>query len=149
MFHNIEHYSEFRVACNFIAAPRPVKDESAADWKETGTMSDDGSRRVRVAAESDLSDESGLAVTVGDKTIAIFRVDGRCYAIDNVCPHRGGPLAEGDVEGHIVHCPWHGWTWDVRTGLNPRQPASKVACFPVTVEDGSVFIDVDPDPATG
>ncbi len=112
-------------------------------------MSDEGTRRVRVAAESDLFDGAGLAVKAGDKAIALFRVEGRFYAIDNACPHRGGPLAEGDVEGHIVHCPWHGWTWDVRTGLNPRQPASKVNCFAVSVEDGSVFVDIGEVPATG
>lgn len=112
-------------------------------------MSDKGTRRVRVAAESDLSDGAGLAVKAGDKAIALFRVEGRCYAIDNACPHRGGPLAEGDVEGHTVHCPWHGWTWDVRTGLNPRQPARKVNCFAVSVEDGSVFVDIGEEPATG
>lgn len=112
-------------------------------------MSSERNRRVKVAAESDLSDAAGLAVSAGGRTIALFRVEARCYAIDNVCPHRGGPLADGDVEGHIVHCPWHGWTWDVRTGLNPRQPASKVACFPVTIEDGWVFVDIEEDAATG
>ncbi len=112
-------------------------------------MAEPDKRRVWVAEESDLPAESGLAVTAGGRTIALFKVEGRCYAIDNACPHRGGPLAEGDLEGHVVHCPWHGWTWDVRTGTNPRQPASKVACFPVTVEDGSVFIDMESDPVTG
>jgi nitrite reductase (NADH) small subunit len=112
-------------------------------------MSEEGNRRVRVAAESELSDDTGLAVKAGDTTIALFRVEGRCYAIANECPHRGGPLAEGDLEGHIVHCPWHGWTWDVRTGLNPRQPAGKVACFPVTVENGSVFVDMGSDTTIG
>ena len=112
-------------------------------------MSEEGIRHVRVAAESELSDDAGLAVKAGDTTIALFRVEGRCYAIANECPHRGGPLAEGDLEGHIVHCPWHGWTWDVRTGLNPRQPDGKVACFPVTIENGSVFVDMGPESTTG
>jgi nitrite reductase (NADH) small subunit len=106
-------------------------------------------RRFKVASEADLSDDAGLAVKAGDTTLALFRVEGRCYAIENACPHRGGPLAEGDLEGHLVHCPWHGWTWDVRTGLNPRQPTGKVACFPVTVEDGSVMVDIEEDTATG
>lgn len=112
-------------------------------------MSDTHKPRVRIAAESDVPGDTGLAVQVGDTAVALFRVEGRCYAIANACPHKGGPLAEGDLEGHVVHCPWHGWTWDVRTGTNPRQPAIRVACFPVTVEDGNVFVDIDPDPATG
>ncbi|MSP95821.1 MAG: non-heme iron oxygenase ferredoxin subunit [Betaproteobacteria bacterium] len=126
----MQHYSEFHDECNFTL------------------VSDTNRRRVRAAAESEIPDDSGLAVKVGDTAIALFRVAGRCYAISNVCPHRGGPLAEGDLEGHVVHCPWHGWAWDVRTGANVRQPASKVACFAVSIEDGSVFVDIGPNPAT-
>ena len=111
-------------------------------------MADPDKRRIRAAAESDLRDDAGLAVMAGGTAVALFRVEGRCYAIANACPHKGGPLAEGDLEGHVVHCPWHGWMWDVRTGTNVRQPASKVACFPVTIEEGSVFVDMGPDPAT-
>jgi nitrite reductase (NADH) small subunit len=103
-----------------------------------------GKQRFKVAGEGDIPEDTGLLVDAGGHAIALFRVEGRCYAIDNACPHRGGPLAEGDLEGHVVHCPWHGWAWDVRTGTNPRQAAIKVACFPVSVEGGSVFIEVDP-----
>ena len=106
-------------------------------------MADTNKRRVRVADESAIPEDTGLAVKVEDTTIALFRVEGRCYAIANACPHKGGPLAEGDLEGPIVHCPWHGWMWDVRTGTNPRQPGSTVACFPVEVADGGVFIELE------
>ena len=112
-------------------------------------MTGTNKHRVRVAAEAELSDDTGLAVKAGETTIALFRVEGRCYAIANACPHKGGPLAEGDLEGHVVHCPWHGWTWDVRTGENVRQPDTKVACFPVTIEDGSVFVDIGVPSLTG
>jgi nitrite reductase/ring-hydroxylating ferredoxin subunit len=105
-------------------------------------------QRIRAAAESDVAEGAGMVVKAGETAIALFKIEGRCYAISNACPHRGGPLAEGDVEGHVVHCPWHGWSWDVRTGTNVRQPSSKVACFPVTIEDGSVFVDMDPVPGT-
>jgi nitrite reductase (NADH) small subunit len=111
-------------------------------------MSEPDKRRVRVAGESELRDDTGVAALAGHTPIALFRVEGRCYAIANACPHRGGPLAEGDLEGHVVHCPWHGWSWDVRTGTNARQPLSKVACFPVTVEDGSVFVDIEAESST-
>jgi nitrite reductase (NADH) small subunit len=108
-------------------------------------MTETNNQRVRVAAESEIPEDTGLLVNAGGAPIALFRVEGRCYAIDNACPHRGGPLAEGDLEGPIVHCPWHGWTWDVRTGENKRQPGMKVACYPISVEDGSVFVHLDPD----
>ena len=100
-------------------------------------------RRIRVAAESELRDDAGLHVVAEGQSLALFRVDGRCYAIANACPHMGGPLCEGPLKDHVVTCPWHGWKWDVRTGENVRNPRlRKVACFPVTVEDGEVFIDL-------
>lgn len=103
----------------------------------------DDMRRFEAADESELSDAAGLAVKAGDTTIALFRVEGRCYAIANACPHRGGPLAEGDLEGHVVHCPWHGWSWDIRTGAHMRQPAVTVACYPVSVEHGKVYVELE------
>ena len=69
---------------------------------------------------------------------------GQVYALDNACAHRGGPLGEGDLEGSVVMCPWHAWRWDVTTGANVNNPAVKVACFPVTVTGGEVFVEVTP-----
>ena len=69
-------------------------------------------------------------------------MDGTFYVLDNTCLHRGGPLGEGELEGPIVTCPWHGWRWDVTTGANTNNPAVKVACFPVKVEGTSVFVEV-------
>jgi nitrite reductase/ring-hydroxylating ferredoxin subunit len=81
-------------------------------------------------------------VEIEGRTLALFNVEGRFYAIDNTCPHRGGPLGEGDLEGHIVLCPWHAWRWDVTTGHNANNPAVKVACYPVSVDGEDVFIEI-------
>ncbi len=54
----------------------------------------------------------------------------------------GEALGEGDLEGRIVLCPWHAWRWDVTTGANANNPAVKMACFPVIVEDGAVFVEL-------
>ncbi len=106
-------------------------------------MTDIQRQRIRVATGDDVREGTGLVVRAADQVYALFRVDGRCYATANACPHRGGPLGEGMLEGHVVTCPWHGWTWDVRDGTNLRQPAlRKLACFPVVEEQGSVFIEV-------
>ena len=96
--------------------------------------------KTKVAQAADLSDGQAKVVDVAGRSIAVFNVRGRFYAIDNLCPHRGGPLGEGDVEGNIVVCPWHGWRWDVTTGANANNPAVKVGCYPVTVEQGAVFV---------
>ena len=98
--------------------------------------------RVRVAASGDVQPGEGRVVEAEGRTIALFNVDGRYYAIDNACPHRGGPLGEGDVEGAVVACPWHAWRWDVTTGANTNNPAVKVACYPVTEEGGGVFVQL-------
>lgn len=52
----------------------------------------------------------------GDRIVALFNVDGELHALDGVCPHQGGPLGKGNLQGHVVTCPWHGWQFDVRNG---------------------------------
>ena len=99
--------------------------------------------RVKVAMASEIAPGQGQVVDAAGRTLALFNVDGRFYAVDNACAHRGGPLGEGDLEGTIVRCPWHAWRWDVTTGANVNNPAVRVACFRVTVEDGAVLVDLD------
>src|SRR3989442_5700594 len=99
-------------------------------------------RRVRLAAVGDVPAGEGRVIEAQGKVLALFNVDGTYYAIDNTCAHRGGPLGEGDLEGRIVVCPWHAWRWDVTTGANANNPAVKVACFPVAVEDGAIFVEL-------
>ena len=98
--------------------------------------------RVKVGTLDDFASGEGRVVDVRGHTLAIFNVDGRYFALDNRCPHRDGPLGEGDLVGTIVSCPWHGWRWDVTTGANVNNPAVKVACYPVAVEDGAVFVEL-------
>ena len=102
----------------------------------------DAKSRVRLAAVGEVGPGEARAVEVQGHTVALFNVDGRFYAIDNTCSHRGGPLAEGEMDGNVVSCPWHAWRWDVTTGANVNNPAVKVACFPVTVEDGAIFAEL-------
>jgi len=73
--------------------------------------------------------------------IAIYNVNGEYYAIENFCPHRGAPLSEGVMCGHIVECGWHGWQFDVRTGecLTVRE---EIRTFVVRVEEETVMVAV-------
>jgi nitrite reductase (NADH) small subunit/3-phenylpropionate/trans-cinnamate dioxygenase ferredoxin subunit len=96
--------------------------------------------KTKVADAADVAPGQARVVDVAGRTLAIFNVAGQFYAIDNACPHRGGPLGEGDLEGSITVCPWHGWRWDVTTGSNTNNPAIRVACYPVTVEQGGVWV---------
>ena len=94
----------------------------------------------KVLAVSDVSPGSGRAVTIDGKEIAVFNVDGAFYAITNDCPHRGGPLAEGKLDGAVVSCPWHGWQFDVRAACFVVNPASKIESYEVRVENGDILI---------
>ena len=98
--------------------------------------------RIRVAGVEDVPPGEARVVDAGGRLVALFNVQGSFFAIDNACSHRGGPLGEGDVDGAVVTCPWHAWRWDVRTGANVNNPAVKLACFPVTVEDGAILVEL-------
>lgn len=104
-------------------------------------MSSDAGKRTRVAGVGEIGEGEARVVEVGGRTLAVFNVGGNFYAIDNTCPHRGGPLGEGELDDRIVVCPWHAWRWDVTTGNNANNPAVRVACYPVSVEAGGVFVE--------
>jgi nitrite reductase (NADH) small subunit/3-phenylpropionate/trans-cinnamate dioxygenase ferredoxin subunit len=95
----------------------------------------------RVASVDDISFGKGIVVQVDGKQIAVFNVKGLFYAIDNTCPHRGGPLGEGSLRGTMVNCPWHGAQFDVTSGqvLGPPAPGG-VTCYSTKVEEGSVWV---------
>ena len=76
------------------------------------------------------------------KTICIANVNGTFSAMDNVCPHRGGPLGQGMIEGGKVVCPWHGWAWDAKTGAAEQDPTVKVAVYPIKIENSDVLIEI-------
>ena len=99
--------------------------------------------RIRVARVEDIPPGQARVVEAEGRSLAVVNVDGTFFAVDNACSHRGGPLGEGDVEGPVVTCPWHAWRWDVRTGANVNNPAVKVACFPVAIDDGAVVVSVE------
>ncbi len=98
--------------------------------------------RVRVGRQGDVPVGEGRVIDVAGKTVALFNINGTYFAIDNTCAHRGGPLGEGELHGTIVNCPWHGWRWDVTTGANANNPAIKVPCLRVAVEQGEIFVEL-------
>lgn len=96
----------------------------------------------KVGAVRDLAPGEGKVIEVEGHEIALFNVNGTFYALNNACPHRGGPLGEGFLEGEIVTCPWHGWKFDVTTGVSPENPRAKVASFPVKVEGEDLYVEL-------
>src|SRR5947209_3150598 len=87
--------------------------------------------------------EGGAIVFERDsKKIAIFRFGGKFYAIDNTCPHRGGPLAEGHLENLEVTCPWHAWTFDLASGSCSSVPGARIKTYPVKKEGDLLKINI-------
>ncbi len=98
--------------------------------------------KVKVATLSDIPDDHGHCVIVGDREIGLFRVNGTIYAISNVCRHQGGPLSDGWLEGPMVSCPWHNWTFDVTTGACTLAPNASLLTYAVTVDGEDVYVEV-------
>jgi nitrite reductase/ring-hydroxylating ferredoxin subunit len=96
---------------------------------------------VPCCAVGDIAPGTGKTVTAGGKELAVFNVEGTFHVIDNECPHRGGPLGEGELVGCILTCPWHAWQFDVRTGESVTDD-SKVAVYPCKIEGDQVLVEI-------
>jgi nitrite reductase (NADH) small subunit len=81
-------------------------------------------------------------VVVDGRHVALARVEGKLYAVDGTCPHRGGELGRGDLQGFHLYCPEHAWAFDLRSGEAFFPRGATVACFQVREEGGQVFIEV-------
>ena len=99
---------------------------------------------VRICAKADLP-PTGEAreIVVGDKVLCLANVDGGISAMDNICPHRGGPLGQGMIEGSKVICPWHAWAFDLRTGVCRADSSLRIRSYDVKVDDGIVLVDLE------
>lgn len=100
------------------------------------------SEKVTVANTKDVAPGTGTVAEINGKSLAVFNVDGTFHVIDNTCVHRGGPLGEGDLDGEVVTCPWHGWEYNVKTGVSVNNPAACVASYPVVVEGDDIKVDL-------
>jgi 3-phenylpropionate/trans-cinnamate dioxygenase ferredoxin subunit len=99
---------------------------------------------VKVANRSELPAGGKKLVAVDGRAVAVFNVEGAFYAIDDVCTHDGGPLAEGELFGCEIECPRHGARFDVRTGQPLRMPAIEpVAVHLVEVRGDDVYVAID------
>ena len=96
----------------------------------------------KVAKVTDVEEGAGKVVAAGGKEIALFKFEGAFYALENTCPHRGGPLGEGFLDGSEVTCPWHAWVFDVKTGACQTAPDVKQPSFKVKAEGEDVLVDV-------
>ncbi len=97
-------------------------------------------RAITVGRVEDVPPGRGATVELLDGTeLALYNAGGEFYAVENFCPHKGAPLADGKLCGHVVECGWHGWRFDVRTGLCLTN-RSAVERYQVIIEDGLIKI---------
>ena len=101
------------------------------------------SRLISVAEVASLPAGKSVALSVEGQTLALFNIGGAYYAIDDTCTHAGGNLSEGECEGTIVTCPWHGARFDLATGAVLSPPAREaVRCYPVHVQGQRIHVEL-------
>jgi 3-phenylpropionate/trans-cinnamate dioxygenase ferredoxin component len=98
---------------------------------------------IKVAALDDVDEGEMYPIEVDGEPVCLTRVDGTIYAFTDNCTHISGPLNEGDLDGCVVTCPWHGAQFNVRNGKVVRGPARQdLYTYPVKVEDNTIFISL-------
>jgi nitrite reductase/ring-hydroxylating ferredoxin subunit len=97
----------------------------------------------KVATVGDIQPGTAKLVEVAGKKIALFNLGGTIYGLDDVCPHRGGPLSEGPIEGESVTCPWHGSVFNIRSGAVETPPARVgVTTYKIRVQGTDVEVEI-------
>src|SRR5438045_3069400 len=97
---------------------------------------------VKVGLLSLLPRGAVMEASIGEDRYAICNLEGQIHALAGTCPHRGGPLGQGAINGAHLTCPWHAWEFDCRTGVNDYDPAVIVPTYPVQVSGDDILIDI-------
>ncbi|MDA0737831.1 MAG: Rieske 2Fe-2S domain-containing protein [Nitrospirae bacterium] len=95
---------------------------------------------IAVGKVDDIPDGTSCLVKAGGKNIALFNVSGKFFAINNICPHEGGPLVKGKLKGFVVGCPWHDLKFDVRSGFGTDGGGYCVASYDVRIKGDEVLV---------
>ena len=110
-----------------------------------------------VGRVGDIPPGSREIVQLNGRQIGVFNINGKFYALQNICPHQGAPICLGDIEGtnepsapnefdwqrsgEILRCPWHGWEFDLLTGVSLFDPKVKVKQYSVEIIDEDIVIE--------
>lgn len=94
---------------------------------------------VRICSQADLPLEGKVKeFVVNGRALCVATVDGTVCVLDGTCPHEGGPLGEGSIEGGKLVCPWHAYAFDVKTGANDEDPAVAADVLDARIENGEL-----------
>lgn len=107
---------------------------------DTQSDAENQSRELYVCRMEDLPPGKRIRVVLPTGLeLAVYNIDGELHAMDNLCPHRGAPLSEGDLCGHVIECWLHGWQFDVRTG-DCLTVTEKIRTYEVRINEGVVKV---------
>lgn len=97
----------------------------------------------RVGSLNELPSGQMLDIELSEtERVVVCNVSGTLHAMDGMCPHRQGPLAQGALQGNMVVCPWHMWEFDCRTGEHDYNPAIKLQLYSVKTEGDDILVDL-------
>lgn len=95
---------------------------------------------VRICSQEELPPEGSVKeVVINGRALCVAKVNGTVSLLDGTCPHEGGPLGEGSIEGGKVVCPWHAYAFDLKTGLNDDDPDLRAVVLDSSIEDGELW----------
>lgn len=98
---------------------------------------------IKIGTRADLPEPGKVKELLArGRFVCVANVDGEICAMDNVCPHWGGPLGQGKIENGKIVCPWHGWQYDPRTGKTPRKADVRLTIFKIEIEGDDVFVEL-------
>ena len=98
----------------------------------------------RLCLLDDLPEGAGKEFLVSGKIVAVFRLEQQVFALDGMCAHQGGPIAQGQVQNNCVTCPWHGWQYNLHNGNNLLTGKQMLATYQTAMVGDEIWIDVDP-----
>ncbi len=104
------------------------------------------SKWIDVAKDEELEEGGRVCARADGTGVIVFRIEGELHAVEDMCPHAGMPLSDGDLCGKVLTCVYHGYAYNVDNGKNIDFPEDvPMTLFPVKNEDGQIKVDVDPE----
>jgi len=95
---------------------------------------------VRICSAAEVPSEGAKLVTFDQQELAIIAHNGKFYAVENRCPHKGGPLGLGPVKNGIITCPWHRFRFELETGKSVTNPAMRATVHRIVIEQGDLLV---------
>jgi nitrite reductase (NADH) small subunit len=101
------------------------------------------SELIQICTRGELPpDGHAKEVELAGRMFCVANIGGDISVVDNECPHHGGPLGDGMIEGGKIVCPWHAWEFDLKTGASTEDPDTKIGVYPVRVEGENVLVEI-------